>query len=238
MRRNHACRIIALAAASLLAATAAQADIIDYSATGVIEQVDNSFMPPGGLFSALIGQSFTFDFSIDTSTPGSGSPGDATYFSAVQSSGYQVGGYSSPFGMSINAVEILNNSGGFTGYIMSGGDPVSGDFTGTAGAVSFVTLAYSEAPLSLYSDTTLFNAPLSAEHANIEDDLAVSYTAYVNGAAQSVADVLVGPLSIKRSGDTLSAPEIDPASAAGGLTLFLGMMLVLGTRRKPGAAVE
>lgn len=237
MRLNRVCRLIPVATASLLAAMATQASIVDYTATGRIEQVDNSWMLPSSLSSAAPGQTFSFSFSVDTTTPGSGSTGDVSFLNAVQSASYKLGGITTGFSMGDNSVEVLDNSSGFTGYIMNGGDPVSADFTGTAGAVSFVTLAYSGAPLHLYTNTSLSNSPLSASHADFEDDLTIYYTSYVDGAAETISDVLVGPLSIKQSSGTVSAPEIDPSSLPAALSLLLGIAAVMGARRKRGTAV-
>jgi hypothetical protein len=232
MQTKHASRIFPLAGACLLAAMTAQASIIDYSATGVIQQVDNASTLPGVLNSAVVGQSFTFNFSVDTATPGSGVFGDSTYFSALLSASYELDGNSSPFSFGSNAVEVLNNSGGVTGYVVSAGDPVDADFSGTAGAVSILTLAYSGVPLNLYSDTSLSNAPLSSGNSNLQDNVTLSFTEYLHGVAESISDIFVGPTSIKQSGGPLLAPEIDPNSAVAGLTLLIGSLLVLGGRRR------
>jgi hypothetical protein len=230
MTLNRASRILPFAGACVLAAMTAQANIIDYSATGVIENVDNSSaLLPHSLLGAAAGKSFTFNFAVDTATPGSGPLGDESYLSAVQSASYKFGGKTSAFGVGTNAIEIVNNVGGVTGYVMGGGDTVDADFTGVAGAVSFVTLAYSG--VTLYLDTALSNAPLSAGHADLEDALTLSFTQYVGGTAtQSSSQVTIGPMSIKQV--TVSAPEIDPTSAASGVTLLMGGLLVLLSRRR------
>jgi hypothetical protein len=231
MTLNRASRILPFAGACLLAAMTAQANIINYSATGVIENVDNSSaLLPHSLLGAAVGKSFTFNFAVDTATLGSGSLGDESYLSAVQSASYKFGGKTSAFGVSTNAIEILNDVG-VTGYVMAGGDTVGADFTGIAGAVSFVTLAYSG--VTLYLDTALSNAPLSAGHADFEDGLTLSFTQYVGGAVtQNFSQLTVGPMSIKQS--AVSAPEIDPNSAASGVALLMGGLLVmLGRRRNP-----
>jgi hypothetical protein len=235
MTRNRASRILPFAGACVLAAMTAQANVVDYSATGVIETVDNSSaLLPHSLLGAAVGKSFTFNFAVDTATPGSSvALGDETYLSAVQSASYKFGGTTSAFDISSNAVDIANDFGGLTGYVMAGGDTVGADFTGIAGAVSFVTLAYSG--VTLYLDTALSNAPLSAGHADFEDALTLSFTQYVGGAATSNSSQLtIGPMSIKQV--SVSAPEIDGTSAASGLTLLMGGLLVLlGRRRNPFA---
>lgn len=211
------------------------AAVIDYTATGVVEQVDNgSALLPTGLADAGVGDKFTFDFSVDTTTVGSGTADDTSYLGAVRAASYSFGGTSMNFGVDANAVEILNNVAGFSGYFMSAGDVVDADFTGTAASFSLVTLAYSlsGAPLGFYKNTSLSNAPLTSKQANQEDDMALSFASYVNGTEQSSSGLLIGPLSLKRTAGPVQAPEIGQASAATGLTLLAGCVLVLRGRRR------
>ena len=102
MTRNRASRILPFAGACVLAAMTAQANVVDYSATGVIETVDNSSaLLPHSLLGAAVGKSFTFNFAVDTATPGSSvALGDETYLSAVQSASYKFGGTTSAFDIS------------------------------------------------------------------------------------------------------------------------------------------
>jgi hypothetical protein len=231
MRLNHAARILPLAGACVLAAMTAQANIVNYSATGVVEHVDNSSsLLPHLLSGAAAGKSFVFNFGVDTSTPGSGAVGNTSYFSAVHSESYKFGGKSSSLSFGTNAIEILNNDGGVTGYVIGSGDTVDADFTGTAEALSFVTLAYSGVTLSLYSNTALTNAPLSPGQSNLQDNLMLSFTKYVDGVAGPSSSVLIGPMSIKQV--SVSAPEIDGTSAASAVTLLMGGLLVLSARRR------
>jgi hypothetical protein len=231
MKLNRASRILPLVGACVLAAMSAQASIVNYSATGVIDGVDDlSSLLPHSLLSAAVGKSLVFNFGVDTSTPGSGTSGDTTYLSALRSESYKFNGKTSSLDFGVNAIEILNNSGGNTGYLMESGDPVGANFTGTAEAVIFLTLAYSGATLNLYPNTALSNAPLSSVNADAADGMILSFTQYVDGVAGSSSSVQIGSMSIKQV--SVAAPEMDPTSAASGMTLLVGGLLVVFGRSR------
>src|SRR5258708_4520040 len=95
--------MITAAVASVLAASVSRADIVTYSATGLITQADSVASLPG----ANAGDSISFLFSVDTSTPGvDQGPGQSLYQSAIISASAVVGQYTTPVESFGNTVQI------------------------------------------------------------------------------------------------------------------------------------
>ena len=219
-----------------LSVTAAQAAMITYDATGVITQADNTAQLPAGFETAAAGGVLSLDFTVDTQALGAlNGPGDRSYLSPVTVASATVGSGVVGLSTDLNWIEILHNSptGGVyqTGYQLVSLSNVSANFTGTASAFALFTVASSDNPNSFYRNESLNNAPLAPTHANFSDGLALIFTSYLDGVAQSTSDIVVdGPVAISRVSNPMSAPEMDPASAAGALTLLFGGLVVLRGR--------
>jgi hypothetical protein len=236
MRLSRSWSLLPLAGACLLAA-AAQADVIDYSATGSVTSIDNAAsLLPSSLSAAAVNDTFTLNFAVDTSIPGNPvAPGDTQYVSSVVSAYFSLnGGPANAVDLGGgSSVEIFNNAGGVSGFLLQGGTDTSDPaYTGTATSLNLATLAFGTSPL--YPDTSLNNGPLSALLANLDSSIDLNFVSFVGGQPQASSDFYVTSLSVKQT-SPMSAPEIDPSSMVGGLTLLMGGMLVLRGRRKVSA---
>jgi hypothetical protein len=234
MYTQRAVGVLSLATLCLLAAAPGRAALITYEASGTIGQADNASQLPSVLSAAAVGGTLSLDFTVDTSTIGNPSgPGAATFFSPLVSAQASIG--SGSFGLSLdnNQIGIASDQslGGayLTQYSVSSSGNVAANFTGTTSTFSLLTAAFGAAPLNLYGDTSLSNAPLNASDANLLDLFQVSTSSYVDGILQSTSDVLVTSNVAVTS--VTQAPEINPASAGSALTLLLGSLAVLRGRR-------
>ncbi len=226
---------LALAVAAL-SVTTAQAAMITYDATGIISQADNTALLPAGFETAAAGGVLSLDFTVDTQAPGAfNGPGDRSYLSPLTVASATMGSGVVGLSTDLNFIEILHNSltGGVyqTGYQLLSQSNVSANFTGTASAFALLTVASTDKPNSFYKNESLNNAPLGPTQANPIDGLALIFTSYLNGVAQSTSDIFVdGNVAISRVSGPMSAPEMDPASAGSALTLLFGGLLVLRGR--------
>lgn len=238
-RAHHTVGLLFAAGLGLAAAAVTQADTVTYQASGLISQADNTAQLPAALSAAAIGGALTLNFSIDTNAPGTlNGPGDEVYTSAVlaQSATIGSGSVNLAVGNALNSVEIFNNApsgGAYTsGFQLLTVGSAPADFTGTVPSVLFTTESLSPSPQSLYSGTSLSNAPLSAPASNYLDSIVLLFDSFVNGIFQSSSDIVVGQdVSVSKVGGSLSAPELDPASAGSVLTLLFGSLIVIAGRR-------
>jgi hypothetical protein len=123
----------------------------------------------------------------------------------------------------------------FSGYEVLTIPNVASDFTGNASSFALITESSSATATSPYKNTSLNNAPLQASKANFLDGMLLEFTSYIDGVAQSTSDVFVDAnVAISKvDAGHITAPEIDPASMASALTLLLGGLAVLTSRRSP-----
>lgn len=225
--------MITAAVASVLAASVSRADIVTYSATGLITQADSVASLPG----ASAGDSISFLFSVDTSTPGFDlGPGQSFYQSAIISASAAVGQYTTPVQSFGNTVTIAADASDGVSYSNTwwalSSPTFDSNFTGTSSEFQLLTAESGVNPLNVYHDSSLSNGPLQSGDANIFDQLDIEFDSVVNGVVQSTSNILVGgDISIKQVTGTVSAPEIDSSSAAGALTLLAGIIAILRNRR-------
>jgi hypothetical protein len=240
MKRNAHRVLAALPVALLaLAATApARAALVTYQASGLISEADNAAQLPSVLSSAAVGGELTVDFTVDTKAAGvSNGPGDMSYAYPLLSQHASIGAGSFGLGVDISQIEITHNalSGGLygSGYELLSFANVPTDFTGIASSFALVTQSSSVGKQSLYKDTSLTNAPLQASKANFLDGMLLEFTSYIDGVAQSTSDVFVNAnVAISKvDAGHITAPEIDPASMTSALTLLIGGLVVLTSRR-------
>jgi len=232
--------MIATAVAAALAAQVSRADFVTYSASGTISETDNAAQLPGAFSGAAVGDQFSVLFTVDTNSPGGiVGPGQSVYQPAIVSASATLGSANSDLGLYASQVALAADS--FDGsaytneYFVSTdiNSAPAGSFSGSASSFDLATLAYTAAPLGAYGDSSLNNAPLSASNANALDLLSVQFASFVNGVQQSFSDIVVdSDVTIKQvSGGALSAPEIDPSTGLGALTLLLGSAAILNRRR-------
>jgi hypothetical protein len=225
--------MITAAVASVLAASVSRADIVTYSATGLITQADSVASLPG----ANVGDSISFLFSVDTFTPGFDlGPGQSFYQSAIVSASAVVGQYTAPvqtFGNTVLIAADVPDGGNYGNSWLALSSPyIDSNFTGNSSGFQLLTAESGANPLNIFPDSSLSNAPLQSGDANFIDQLDLQFDSIVNGVVESSSNIVVGgDISIKQVTGTVSAPEIDSSSAAGALTLFAGIIAILRNRR-------
>lgn len=246
-RAHHTVGLLFAAGLGLAAAAVAQADTVTYQASGQISQADNSAQLPSALTGAAIGGALTLNFTIDTNAPGTlNGPGDEVYTPAVlaQTATIGSGSVNLAVGDALDSVEIFNNApsgGAYTsGYQLLTVGSAPANFTGTVPSVLLTTESLSPSPQTLYSGASLSNAPLPASASALAssglDSIVLLFDSFVNGIFQSSSDIVVGQdVSVSREGGTVSAPELDPASAGSVLTLLFGSLIVIAGRRPKAA---
>ena len=224
---------LSAALACALAAAPGHADFVTYQASGVIEQADNAALLPSGLSGASVGQNLSVYFTVDTSAPGSGTPDFASYQASVVSAFASIGSGNVGLGVDSTEIQIYHNtaSGGVysTGFYATSNSNTP--FNGDQSVFQLLTFADDAAPLNLYQDTSLSNAPLKPGDANLYDQLDLQFNSYSNGNIQSVSDLIVNDGVSVQSVSSVSAPEIDPTSAGSALMLLIGSLAVLCGRR-------
>jgi hypothetical protein len=240
MTNLRAVGILSMATLCLLSAGPSRADIVTYSASGVITQADNTAgLLPTALSAAVVGDTLSLNFSVNTSVAGIlNGTGDVSYAASLVSADASVGSGTVGLGVDNNEIEILHNAlvGGSysTGYLLSSSGATPGNFTGTAAGLVLITTASGSKPLDIYTSTSLSNAPLAASQANAQHGIFLAFSTFLDGIYQSASSLFVGSdVKISQTSVTpVAAPEIDPASAASALSLFFGSVLVLRGRRK------
>jgi hypothetical protein len=232
--------MLPLALLALSAAAPGRAAMVTYEASGVISEADNAAQLPSVLSAAAVGGELTVDFTVDTRAAGVlNGPGDMSYAYPVVSQRASIGSGFIGLGVDTSQIEIIRNvpSSGlyFSGYEVLTLPNVASDFTGTASAFALVTESSSATSRSTYKNTSLNNAPLQPSKANFLDGMLLEFTSYLDGVAQSTSDILVDAnVAISKvDGGHIAAPEIDPASMASALTLLIGGLVVLTSRRSP-----
>jgi hypothetical protein len=231
--------MIATAVAAALAAQVSHADLVTYSASGTISETDNTAQLPSVFSNALVGDQFSVLFTVDTNSAGSiVGPGQSIFQPAIVSASANLGSASSGLGLYASQVAVTADS--FDGssytneYLLTTdiGPAPSSSFTGVDSSLALVTLSNTAAPLGVYQDSSLNNAPLSSGNANLLDLLSVQFASFVNGVQQTSSDIVVGAdISIKQVSDVTSAPEIDPSTGLSALTLLLGSVAIMRRRR-------
>jgi hypothetical protein len=229
--------ILSAAIVCALSAAPSQAAYVTYSASGIITEADPGPYPTA-LSAAAAGEKISVDFTVNTSMPGSiFAPGGKFYQSAIVSADASIGSGTVGIGVDTNSITIDHNlfTGGnyYSGYVAtSSSDAIPVDFTGYSSAFQLITVAANSAPLNVYKNASLSNAPLQSAKASALDTLELVFSSWVDGVFQSTSDIIVGnDVSIKRV-NHVTAPEIDPASATSALTLLMGGLAVLRGRRR------
>jgi hypothetical protein len=232
--------MLPLALLALSAAAPGRAAMVTYEASGVISEADNAGQLPSVLSAAAAGGELTVDFTVDTKAAGAlNGPGDMSYAYPLVSQHASIGSGSIGLGADISQIEITRNAlaGGLysSGYELLSFANVPTDFTGNASSFALITQSSSATPESLYKNTSLNNAPLQTSQANGLDGMLLEFTAYIDGIAQSTSALFVNAnVAISKvDAGHITAPEIDPASMASALTLLIGGLVVLTSRRSP-----
>jgi CBS domain-containing protein len=236
-----------LTIALIVGPMAASASVVTFQETGTISGVDQSLALPASFSGAAIGQSLTVDFTVNTAASGvTNAPGNESYQSAVLSVSASLG--SSKLGIGVgNTSGGTNQIGVFNNFLDDGTylteyqvdtqgnlGAVPANFTGVVSRFDLITAAVSSQPLAIYKNTSLSNAPLP-ESTTVGtaggDQMDLVFYSFVNGVLEGTGDIFVGPGVSTTEIRTVAAPEFDSVSAAAGLMLLLGSLVVLRSRR-------
>lgn len=234
MNTRRAAGVLSIAALCLLSAAPGRAALVTYHVSGKIAKADNTSQLPSVLSTAAVGDSLSVYFTVNTNTPGTSfTPRTESFFSPLVSAQASIGSGSFGLGIDNNQIGIASDllAGGayLTQYYVTSHSNLPVNFTGRTSEFALLTAAFGTAPLNLYGDTSLSNAPLQASKANLVDTFLISTSSYIRGIFQSTSDLIVTS-NVAVSSRT-QAPEIDPASATSALTLLLGSLAVLRGRR-------
>lgn len=201
---------ILVSAAALCAALPASAQISSAEFSGTVGSLLGGGWGNGA--SSYIGQSVTVDFSVDSGALTTTSIGNLYSISAP-----------------ITAASITG--GLFSGINLESGGPNTGTFSDNInlsdGTVSAVAVTSAKAP-SRHFTGEVFGLSLISD--GITTTLDLIRNAFVNGV-KDVRDSGTAVLANVSTGPGVQAPEMDPTSALGALTLFIGGLAVIRGRK-------